>query len=86
VVGRQFVAKVERKEEIKYDKDGLTRALEAMGQEKFRELFDWEYVARARKPEIDAFIKHSPHGQLIEAARRVREAAPSVSFTANEGD
>jgi hypothetical protein len=86
LVGRYYVAKVERKEEIKYDKDALTAAMEVIGKDEFKDYFAWEFVPKAKKPEIDAYIKVSPHGKLIAAARKVREMAPSVSFVPNEAD
>ena len=82
LAGRLFVAKVEKKEEIKYDRDALAAASEVIGEETFSRFFDWEYVPAAKKAEIDAFIKMDPNGGMIAAARKYREMASSVSFSA----
>jgi hypothetical protein len=84
IIGRRFVAKIEKKEEIKYDKTSLKKAMNEIGEDEFKTFFDWEFIPKAKKPEIDAYIKLSPHGGLIAEARKVREMSPSVSFTENE--
>jgi hypothetical protein len=84
LAGGRYTAKVELKEDVRYDKDSLTKAMEAMGREDFRRLFKWEFAPAVRKPELDAYIRHGAHGALVGAARVVRPAAPSVSFVLNE--
>jgi hypothetical protein len=84
IIGRLFVAKIEKKEETKYDKASLQLAMEKIGTEKFQNYFDWEFVAKARKPVLDAFISENPLGYLIGEARSIREMSPSVTFTDNE--
>jgi hypothetical protein len=86
VPGLGFVAKVERKTEIKYDKEALGRVLELMGEDDFRKFFDWEYVPIAKKTEIDGLIRGHPHGALIAEARVAREMSPSVTFVRNEAE
>jgi hypothetical protein len=80
ILGNTYIAKVERKNEIKYLKEPLKKAMDAIDPDTFKKLFDWEFTAKAKKPDIDAFIEFNPHGALIGAARQVIERSPSVSF------
>lgn len=80
--GRLFEAKVEKKFEIAYDKTDLKEARSVLGDETFMRFFEWEFVPKVKKTEMDAFIKMSDYGHLIEKARRVREMSPSVTFKA----
>jgi hypothetical protein len=84
LAGGRYTAKVELKEEVRYDKDSLMKAMDAMGREDFRRLFKWEFAPAVRKPELDAYIRHGAHGPLVEAARVVRMMSPAVSFVLNE--
>ena len=83
VVGCNFKATVQRKENISWDQELLAQARAALGDGEFFGLFGWEFKPRAKK-DLDGFLKHSPKAPLVHAAMVIKPASPSVSFTALE--
>ena len=83
LVGCNFQATVQVKENISWDQELLAQARASLGDGEFFGLFGWEFKPRAKK-DLDGFLKHSPKAPLVHAAMVIKPASPSVSFTALE--
>ena len=78
-----YVAKVQRKETITWDQKALWKAVQVMGVPEFRKAFTFEYKPKSSKELKDYMADASTpdeYRKLIDAARTVKEGAPSVSY------
>ena len=78
-----YVAKVQRKETITWDQKALWKAVQVMGVPEFRKAFTFEYKPKSSKELKDYMADvNTPdeYRKLIDAARTVKEGAPSVTF------
>ena len=78
-----YVAKVQRKETVCWDQKALWKAVQVMGVPEFRKAFTFEYKPKSSKELKDYMADASTpdeYRKLIDAARTVKEGAPSVTF------
>lgn len=78
-----YVAKVQRKETVVWDQNALGKAVQVMGVPEFRKAFTFEYKPKSSR-ELTAYMAApdtpDEYRKLIDAARTVKEGAPSVSY------
>ena len=78
-----YVAKVQRKETVVWDQNALGKAVQVMGVPEFRKAFTFEYKPKSSR-ELTAYMADAStpdeYRKLIDAARTVKEGAPSVSY------
>lgn len=78
-----YVAKVQRKETVTWDQKLLYKAVSRMGVEEFKKAFTFEYKPKSSKELKDYMAAPDTpdeYRKLIDAARTVKEGAPSVTF------
>lgn len=79
LAGRRYVAKVQRKDYVKWDQDLLHDAREVMGDVEFFRVFKWTFEPKSAKTLAGA-MEFGAHAELIQSARTVTEGSPYVTF------
>jgi len=79
LAGRHFVAKVQRKDYVKWDQDLLHDVREVMGDVEFFRIFKWTFEPKSAKTLAGA-MEFGAHAELIGAARTVTEGSPYITF------
>ena len=78
-----YVAKVQRKETVTWDQKALWKAVQVMGVPEFKKAFTFEYKPKSSK-DLTAYMADpetpDEYRKLIDAARTIKEGAPSVTF------
>lgn len=83
VCGNHFVAKVQLKENVKWDQSLLADAREVMGDAEFFKVFKWTFEPISAKT-ISGALEFGRHAELIAAARSVSPGSPYVTFEKQE--
>ena len=84
MAGSSHKATIQRKETISWDQDALNHARSDLGDQEFFQLFGWEFKPKAKK-DLDGFLAHSSHADIVRQAMIIKQASPSVTFAALEG-
>lgn len=79
LIGRHYSAKVQLKENVKWDQAALNALRQTMGDEEFFKVFKWIFEPASAKTLAGA-LQFGQHGPLIEAARTVTPGTPYVTF------
>ncbi len=78
-----YIAKVQRKEVVSWNQETLRKAVAVMGVKEFSKLFDYEYKPKSSKVLKDYLANPSTPDEfrtLLDAARSVKEGAPSITY------
>lgn len=78
-----MMAKVQLKETVTWNQDGLKKALEAMGSDEFRKVFTYEFKSLGAR-QLTAWMSNpetkDEWRQLVSDCRQVKPGNPSVSY------
>jgi hypothetical protein len=77
--GQHYSAKVQLKENVKWDQDKLAGIRSAMGDAEFFKVLTWKFEPKNAKTLAGA-LEFGQHKELIEGARTVTEGSPTVTF------
>lgn len=77
--GRRYVARVQRKDYVKWDQGLLHDAREVMGDVEFFRVFKWTFEPKNAKTLAGA-MEFGTHAELIQSARTVTEGTPYITF------
>lgn len=79
LIGRHYRAKIQLKENTKWDQDLLNGAREVMGDEEFFRVFKWNFEPKNANALAGA-LEFGKHAEIIETARTISEGSPYVTF------
>ena len=79
ISGTFYTAKVQLKENVKWDQAALETMRAKVGDSEFFKVFKWTFEPKSAKVLAGA-LEFGQHKEMIEAARTVTPGAPSVSF------
>lgn len=79
LIGRHYQAKIQLKENTKWNQELLSDARELMGDEEFFKVFKWNFEPKNAKALAGA-LEFALYAEFIEAARTVSPGQPSLVF------
>jgi len=79
ISGQHFTAKVQLKENTKWDQAALEELRAMIGDEEFFRVFKWTFEPKNAKTLAGA-LEFGEHKERIAAARTVTDGSPSVTF------